>query len=234
MKLRSKGNPQVRIVLPDAHLRIPVGIHQPIASILLLTTNRKPKMCEGENDVGKEIARWMNKGTMAYAGVYNEFAQLVTDVYTTKGVFRVDLEPRKLIDKVLNYYGSNYAGAKASAKSILKTGNKIPISIGGATGFILLPSMSPANPECVYFLLHHVIDYHCLDKMDTAVECSNGLFINAGVRKTAFKGRMYYARKLRDMMALREPFRIPYDGERYYQTVNEADDNNYYVKKQSD
>lgn len=226
-------NPQVRKVLQDAHLWIRAGFIQPIVSILLLTKKRNLKMDLEEYKMNNEISTLINKGIMAYVGTFNEVGKHVTDIYSSEDVYQVDVEPKKLLDKVLNYYGANYKGAIASSKSILGPVDMAPISIGGPNGYILFTSMSPSIPECTFFFLHHIRSYHTIDSKTTAVVLSNGEILHVPVSRRSFQSRYHKALELKEKMASRSLYHIPYDMGEHYQAV--SDKTVFYrVKKQSD
>ena len=180
-----------------------------------------------------DISALINKGIMAYVGTFNEVGKHVTDIYSSNGVYQVDIEPKKLFDKILNYYGSSYKGAIASSKSILGPVDMAPISIGGPGGYILLASMSPSTPECTFFLLHHIEHSFAIDRKNTAVEMSNGEILHVPVSISRFRKRFLTALELKEYMAGRSLYYIPYDRGEHYQAVSEKTVL-YRLKKQSD
>lgn len=177
---------------------------------------------------------FMKRNTLAYVSEYNEVGKLVTDICTTNGVYRVDMEPIKLIDKVLKTYGSSYIGAKESSKFHLGEIDMAPLVIGGAEGVYLFPSESPASHKCVWFALHHVAHYKEIDKKNTAVYLTNGLVLTVGVSKSSFERRLSSATRLRVKMEGQHLGYRSYDIEVDYQMVRELKGYTYRTKRQNE
>ena len=175
---------------------------------------------------------FMTRNTIAYVSEYNEVGQLVTDIYTTNGVYRVDMEPIKLIDKVLKNYGSSYRGAKDSSKFHLGDIDMPPLVIGGAEGVYLFPSESPASHKCIWFVLHHVQHHKAIDKKNMAVYLTNGLVLTVEVSNSSFERRLTSATRLRVKMEGRHLNYRSYDIEVDYQMVRELKGYTYRTKRQ--
>lgn len=179
----------------------------------------------------KNYSVYMKRNTIAYVSKFNEVGKLVTDIYTTNGLYRVDIEPIKLIDKVLKNYGSSYTGAKESSRWLLGDIDMPPLVIGGAEGVYLFPSESPATPNCTWFLLHHVEHHKAIDKKNTAVYLTNGLVLTVGVSNSSFERRLTSATRLRVKMEGRHLGYRSYDTEVDYQMVHELKGDTYKVNK---
>src|SRR5699024_1043834 len=153
--------------------------------------------------------------------------------YSSEDVYQVDVEPKKLLDKVLNYYGANYKGAIASSKSILGHVDIARYSIAGSTVYTRVTIISPSIPECTFCFVHPLRSYHAIDSKTTAVVLANGEILHVPVSRRSCQSRYHKALELKEKMASRSLYHIPYDMGEHYQAV--SDKTVFYrVKKQSD
>lgn len=182
----------------------------------------------------EDYSVFMKRNTIAYKSAFNEVGRLVTDVYTTNGVFRVDMEPNKLIDNAMKNYGSSYAGAKEGSKYILGGIDMPPLVVGGAEGLYLFPSESPASPTCTWFFLHHVNDHKAIHKKKTAVYLTNGLVLTVDVSKSTFESRLTSATLLKVKMEGRNLGYRAYDTDVNYQMIHELKGDTYHMKRYFD
>ncbi|MFC5604781.1 competence protein ComK [Sporosarcina koreensis] len=179
----------------------------------------------------KDYSVFMKRNTIAYVSVFNEVGELVTDVYTTNGVFRVDIAPVKLIDKVFKNHGSSYKGAREGSKYILGDIDMPPLVIGGADGLYLFPSEAPSSPTCIWFFLHHIVHYKAIEKKKTAVYLTGGLRLVAEISKSSYASRLTNAMLLKVRMEGSNLGNRPYDTIVNYQMVQELKDDAYRVNR---
>ncbi|MCM3636585.1 competence protein ComK [Sporosarcina luteola] len=181
----------------------------------------------------KNYSVFMNRNTIAYVSAFNEVGKLVTDIYTTKGIYRVDIEPIKLIDKVFKNYGSSYTGAKEGSKWILGDIDMPPLVIGGAEGLYLFPSESPSSPTCKWFFLHHIVHHKAIEKKKTAVYMTGELVLTADISKSSFESRLTHATLLKVRMEGQNLDYRTFDMSVNYQMVQEFKVDAYKVNRHS-
>lgn len=180
----------------------------------------------------KDYSVFMKRNTIAYATVFNEVGERVTDVYTTNGVFRIDIEPIKLIDKLFKNYGSSYKGAREGSKYILGDIDMPPLVIGGSEGLYLFPTESPSSPTCIWFFLHHIVHHKAIEKKKTAVYVTGGLMLTAAISKSSFASRLMNATLLKVQMEGRNLGYWAYGSDVSYQMVGEVNGEGYRVSEQ--
>ncbi|GKV57365.1 hypothetical protein NCCP2222_33120 [Sporosarcina sp. NCCP-2222] len=158
----------------------------------------------------------MNSETIMFVPEWKDDGSLRTIVVRTEGKMLVDMSPTDLMDAVLRYYGSSLKGAKDGTRTILGDISMQPVVVSEKLGLYSFPSISPANPECIWFLHHQIYSYTAIDKKKIVVEMMNGTKITVETSHRSFDWKVKQASHLRCQMEGRPAYQVKETQVSYY------------------
>jgi len=179
-------------LLKDLSWSIPTTV-----SILLFDKKDSCRNEKGADEMNLFSNFVMKRETMVFIPKYDAQGNLCTDVLGTAETVKVTMNPTKLIDENLRYFGSSFQGACQGARAILGNITMYPIVVNEKLDLYWFPSRSPAHPNCVWFALHHVDKYEAFGKNRTKVTLSNGsnFFLDVGLSSFERKIQRAYTLK---------------------------------------
>lgn len=149
----------------------------------------------------------IGKETVLFRGEYNQDGLLCTKI-KHGSMWRLEkVSPLKLIDESLKKSGSSLRGALEGSKFLLGNKKMRPIVFDPYAGIYLFPSKSPANPDCIWFNILHIINYKPINRYQTEVFLNYGGSIILDMRECNFKRKLNRTFELRRLVS--ENKRIP-------------------------
>ncbi|MCM3709170.1 competence protein ComK [Sporosarcina luteola] len=139
----------------------------------------------------------VNNGTSIILPEFDENGRLLSVVMEKTELFKVNIEPTKLIDYSLRCYGSSLRGANDGSRTLLGEISMPPIVLNLTQSLYWFPHMSPVNEDCVWIAIDHVKDYKAIDKKHTEIVLNNGTEIILNTSFYSFDEKYTRAFKLK-------------------------------------
>ncbi|MCM3744081.1 competence protein ComK [Sporosarcina luteola] len=119
----------------------------------------------------------VNNETSIILPEFDENGRLLSVVMEKSQLFKVNIEPTKLIDHSLRRYGSSLRGANDGSRTLLGEISMAPIVLNLTQSLYWFPHMSPVREDCVWIAADHIQDYKAIDKKQTEIVFTNGTTI---------------------------------------------------------
>ncbi|MFC5604739.1 competence protein ComK [Sporosarcina koreensis] len=169
----------------------------------------------------------VNNETSIILPEFDENGQLQSVVMEKTELFRVKLEPTKLIDFSLRRYGSSLRGAKDGSRTLLGEISMPPIVLNLTQSIYLFPSMSPENEDCVWIAAAHVKEYKAIDKKQTKIVLNYGSEIILNSSHYSFDQKYNRAFKLKRQIEGQTPPGTVFESKKGYSIRKKGKDRNY-------
>ncbi len=123
----------------------------------------------------------VNPQTMALLAQYDERGQVVTEVFESKGCFKLPKHPSQIVDDSCRYFASSLEGRISGTKQVAGFTHKPPIVISQAMGIYFFPIISPKRKECSWISHNFIRSYQGEENQTTTIFFSNGMSVNVPV-----------------------------------------------------
>ncbi|MBS4172858.1 competence protein ComK [Bacillus sp. FJAT-49736] len=173
----------------------------------------------------------INKKTCIIFPHYDEFGNLIAIVIESDLHIIVKMSPLNIIKYSLLKYGSGYQGAKDGAKHILGNTTMNPIMLSEKFELYAIPTKSPTNKECVWFMLGQY-KFHKRDgNNQLKVIFKNGFPVKLDVSQKSFENKLQKGYRLKDQIEEigQQPFN--YSASHGCSVVVESLENGYAIRK---
>lgn len=169
----------------------------------------------------------VNNGTSIILPEFDENGKLLSVVMEKSELFKVNLEPTKLIDYSLRRYGSSLRGANDGSRTLLGEISMPPIVLNLTQCLYWFPSMSQKKKDCVWIAADHVKDYQALDKKQTKILLNNGSEIILNSSHYSFDQKYNRAFKLKYQIERQDPTEVVFESKKGYSIRKKGKDRNY-------
>jgi competence protein ComK len=175
----------------------------------------------------------INEKTVLLTGEYNVRGELWSRVIEGEETFLVRKSPITVIEENLLHLGSNFLGARRSAKYLLSPTRMHPISVNPQMGILLFPTK---NMKChcnIWFSLIHVKTTNPVEMNQIEVITSFGHTILIDMSERAFNNKRQKAVQLQEAIInnLNCPLNFYVEPKKGFYISKNPKENNYYLEK---
>jgi competence protein ComK len=175
----------------------------------------------------------INEKTVLLTGEYNDRGELWSRVIEGEETFLVRKSPITVIEETLLHLGSNFLGARRSAKYLLMPTRMHPISVNPQMGILLFPTK---NMKChcnIWFSLIHVKTTNPVGINQIEVLTSFGHTILIDMSLRAFNNKRQKAVQLQEAITnnLNCPLNFYVEPKKGFYISKNPKENNYSLKK---
>jgi len=173
----------------------------------------------------------INKRTCIIYPHYDNYGKIIAIVIETEGVYFVNMSPMEIIEHSLLSYLSSFQGAKDGAKHILGNTTMNPLMISEKLGLYIIPTMSPTNNECVWFMLGQYKNHLPVEKNILNVMFKHGYETELKISPKSFENKLQKAFRLREHMEEMGQQQIEYTAPSGYSIVIDPNTDGYIFRE---
>jgi competence protein ComK len=175
----------------------------------------------------------INEKTVLLTGEYNGRGELCSRVIEGEETFLVRKSPIAVIEDTLLHIGSNFLGARSSAKYLLSPTRMHPISVNPRMGILLFPTKNMTCHCNIWFSLIHVKNIKPVKSYQIEVLTSFGHTILIDMSERAFNNKRQKAVQLQEAITtnLNCPLNFYVEPKKGYYVGKSSNENNYSLEK---
>jgi competence protein ComK len=175
----------------------------------------------------------INEKTVLLTGEYNDRGELWSRVIEGEETFLVKKSPITVIEETLLHLGSNFLGARRSAKYLLSPSRMHPISVNPQMGILLFPTKNMKCHYNIWFSLIHVKNTNPVGIHRVEILTSFGHTILIDMSKRAFNNQRQKAIQLQEAITnnLNCPLNFYVEPKKGFYIIRNPKENNYYLEK---
>jgi len=180
----------------------------------------------------KKVTKYIvNPKTCIIYPHFDEYGNHYSIVNETDRRLIVEMSPINIIELSLLKHASSFKGAKEGARYILGNTSMNPLMINDKLGLYAIPTMSPANIECVWFMLEQYVNRIPMGKDNLHVLFKNGFTANLNISIKRFDDKLQKAFRLKKHMddIIKSP--MEYSAENEYSIVIDPNNNGYVIRE---
>ncbi|WHY03531.1 competence protein ComK [Neobacillus sp. DY30] len=175
----------------------------------------------------------INEKTVLLTGEYNDRGELWSRIIEGEETFLVRKSPNTVIEETLLHVGSNFLGARRSAKFLLSPTRMHPISVNPQMGILLFPTKSLKCHCNIWFSLIHVKNANPVGINQIEVLTSFGHTILIDMSERTFNNKRQKAIQLQEAIIhnLNCPLNFYVEPKKGFYISKNPKENNYFIEK---